>query len=163
MVVIQYEKGWLCLNRRQLAQFFMSVRAAGGYDTTGDRCYYEEDYDGNDYTVGSFKISGSDEYLDVYFTDSEGCRTSIQKFMRQDIISLLQLESIIDSKIFSMTFIMKDVIGVIEDTAERCREDPTFIKKMAWEWSCNPIILEVAVNHFHFFCTYVSEYIEHNN
>lgn len=153
-VVITYKDGWLALNENQLASFIIALREAGGYENLYGRRYFERSSSAD---FERFEITKIENYFNIIFVDGDGDTTFINRFMEYDVLGMLKMESIIDSRIETQKLRQSDVVNIIESTAIKCIDNPSKILELAEYKHCDSIILEIAVNHFHFFYSFVEE------
>lgn len=152
VVNIIYGNEWLSLNEIQLAEFFITLREIESYHD--GQCYFNRTEDS---LIGKFYINKFDDFFKIVFAAEEGDQYIISHFMVDDIIPLLKMEKMIDGKIQAIAITMRDVIGVMEQTALKYRDNAEKIKDLAENWHCDDIIFEIAVNYFHFFVDFVDE------
>lgn len=152
-VVIAYGLQWLALKPQQVAEFFVTVREIESYGTVDGQCYFDHEDSFN----GSFKMQNNNKFLEVEFTDEEGDRSRINEFDKDDVIALLTMERVISQQIAAVNTTMKDVVEAIEDIAIKCRGNAGNVKHMAELWHCSKITIEMAINHFTFFFSFVKE------
>lgn len=157
-VVVSYNDGWIALKRNQLPNFFINLRNNIQRYIPG-RVYYDES---DDYLNGRFNIERNGDFFNIIFFDEDNDESYIENFAIEDLIPLLQMESIIAGRVDSISYEMQGVIGVIDETAIKCRHDASSILQLAESWSCDETIVQLAVNHFTFFTGFVAEFFEHN-
>lgn len=157
LIVINYNDGWLSLNKDQLADFFVSIREIGDYETIEGRHYFDRPSNMN----WKFYITKKNDFLNIVFVDDKGDRQSINQFMEDDLIPLIKMERMIVGRIETKEVSAEAVVSTIEDTAMKCYSAEEILE-LAEYTHCNPIIFEMAVNHFHFFTDFVEEVKSHD-
>lgn len=152
-IVIAYGRQWLALNPQQVAEFFVTVREIDSFGTVDGQCYFDHEDSFN----GKFRMQNNIKFLEVEFTDEEGDRSRINEFDKDDVVGLLTMERVISQQITAVNTTMKDAIEEIEDIAFKCRGDAAAVKHMAEVWHCGKMAIEMAINHFTFFYSFVKE------
>lgn len=148
-----YGDEWISLNDKQLAELFIKIRNIGPYfgSTYGRRGFY----DTYDDPLIQIDVQKFEAFLRIEFTE-EGEHQVINQFMIDDVTALLKMEKIIQCKMYAINFTMRDVIAIIEETAYNV-ENAEEIKQLCEYSNCNDTVLQLAVNHYHFFTNFVDE------
>lgn len=152
-IVITYKNGWIALNQRLLVNFIIALREVGGYNNLPNRRYFDELLNINE----RFDIKKIDDYFNILFIDGEGDVTAIKHFDEYDVLGMLNIECIIDSRIENLKLQENDTVVAIQALAHECIEDHSKILKLSENQYANNLTAEIAVNHFIFFQELINE------
>lgn len=163
LFVLVHNGACIMLNRYQMATFFIALRNAGRYFMLG---YHVFDKQLNDfYTHGRCdveKVGESPIRFNIIFTNGEYDQTRLNDITEADIMRLLELETVIEGRMYNLKLSIDDVLGVINDCVMKYRHNACKIREDSGRWSQDDIEVELAWNHFTTFSMLVSEFYEHN-
>lgn len=151
-MTIAYGDEWLSLREHDVAAFFCGIRDHGYWEVAGT--YYGEP--ASDFR-GFLQIEKSGATFNILFREEEGDECSIKAFQEDDVVGLLKMEPVIAGQLESAASKITSVIEDIEGVVRRCEGDPEIIKINAKNWHCDPIEVELAINHFQFFFDLINE------
>lgn len=160
-LVVVHDKYWISLNLHELDTFFTSLRHAGPYDSIGFHAF-----DGN---CENFYINGQcavvkelPNCFNITFTDGEYEQATLIGIPENAIIKLLQLEGVLNGRLFSLRMSVQKVEGIINEAIISCRHNAAKIREISERWMTKRVEVEMAWLHFETFSLLVREFYEAN-
>lgn len=160
-LVVVHGEDWISLNSNQLGIFFTALRNAGPYALIGFHIF---DRNSNDFYLNGRcdikKIDANPVRFNIKFTDGEYGESYLMGLPEDAIITLLQLEAVLEARLFRLKLCIPKVEGIIGDAVEKYRLKPEKLREHCEKWSASRVEVEMGFAHFDTFKTLVKEFYE---
>lgn len=160
-LVLVCKNEWISLGINQIGTLFAALRKFEAFEYIGYSSFVDKS--GDFYLGGRCDVEKCGEGLtNIAFTDGEHNQTHINGVGDADIIRLLELEAVLDGRLYRLKLKLNDVCGYVDNAVEKYRHNAAEIKEDSRRWCCDSVVVQLAWNLFDTFTLLVHEFCVKN-